>query len=81
VKVVVVDSPGCHACEETHRVLRDLEANGYPIEVTALGAHTSRGRTLMQEHRAAFTPLVLLDGVFAAQGGVTRRDVLTLLGL
>jgi hypothetical protein len=81
VQVVVVDSPGCHSCEETHRVLRDLEEDGYPIEVTALGAHTSRGRTLMQEHRAAFTPLVLIDGVVAGQGGLSRRDMLTLLGV
>ncbi|WP_134772567.1 thioredoxin family protein [Ornithinimicrobium flavum] len=79
MQIEVVDSPGCHSCDETHRVLAALEEDGYLIEVRSFDARTPQGQDLMQEHRAGLTPLVLVDGAFFSQGGVSRRELITLL--
>ena len=79
VQIEVVDSPGCHSCDETHRVLTGLEEDGYLIEVRSFDARTPQGQDLMQEHRAGLTPLVLVDGAFFSPGGVSRRRLITLL--
>ncbi|MFB9732456.1 glutaredoxin [Ornithinimicrobium kibberense] len=79
VQIEVVDSPGCHSCDETHRVLSGLKKDGYLIEVRSFDARTAPGQDRMQEHRAGLTPLVLVDGAFFSQGGVSRRELITLL--
>ena len=79
VQIEVVDSPGCHSCDEAHRVLTGLKKDGYLIEVRSFDARTPQGQDLMREHRAGLTPLVLVDGAFFSQGGVSRRRLITLL--
>ncbi|MEI2641794.1 MAG: thioredoxin family protein [Candidatus Nanopelagicales bacterium] len=70
-RITVVQAPGCHFCADAQRVLTDFaEPRGIDIEL--LDARDPRGTALMQEHRVAMSPLVLVDGQFFSQGRVPR---------
>ena len=79
VQVAVVENPGCHFCDDAQAVLAGLVSDGHTIEVTSLDARAADGQALMREHRAAMTPLVLVDGSFFSQGRLPRRKLLRLL--
>ena len=74
VEITVVESAGCHFCADAHQVLTSLSAR-YPIEVASLDVDTDEGRQLMARHRAAMSPLVLVDGVFFSNGRLPRRKL------
>ena len=80
VQVAVVENPGCHFCDDAHAVLAGLARDGHAIQVTSLDARAADGQALMREHRAAMTPLVLVDGSFFSQGRLPRRKLLRLIG-
>ncbi len=70
-RITVVQSPACHFCADAQRVLSEFaEPRGVSIEW--LDVRQSRGAALMQKHRAAMSPLVLVDGEFFSQGRVSR---------
>lgn len=74
VRVTVVESPGCHFCADAHQAL-DQFAISYPLDVNTVDACSDAGRLLMAQHRAAMSPLVLLDGVFFSHGRLPRRKL------
>ena len=78
VQVTIVESEGCHFCRDAQRGLAEAAAH-YPLAVRTVDASGAEGRTLMQEHRAAMSPLVLLDGGFFSQGRLPRRKLAKLL--
>ena len=77
-RITLVQSEGCHFCDDAHRALTDL-ARTYPLEVDTVDARSERGRWLMQTHRASMSPLVLVDGEFFSHGRLPRRKLEHLL--
>lgn len=73
-RVTVVESDACHLCDDAHRVLDEL-GTVYPLSVDSVSVRTSAGRELMSRHRAALSPLVLLDGSFFSHGRLPRRKL------
>lgn len=78
VRVTVVESPACHYCADAHQVLEEL-ANTYPLVVHTVDARSDAGQLLMAQHRAAMSPLVLLDGAFFSHGRLPRRKLTKVL--
>lgn len=78
VRVTVVESDACHFCQEARQSLAEL-AQSYPIDIEVLDVRTQEGQRLMAMHRAAMSPLVLLDGEFFSQGRLPRRKLTTVL--
>lgn len=72
--MTVVESPACHFCADAHRVLDQLSVT-FPLLVVTVDSRTDTGRLLMAEHRAAMSPLVLLDGAFFSHGRLPRRKL------
>ncbi len=77
-RVTVVESDACHFCEDAHRVLEEL-ATSYPLSIDTVNVRTAAGQELMSRHRAALSPLVLLDGVFFSHGRLPRRKLTKVL--
>lgn len=78
IEVTVVEAEACHFCADAHEALSGFAAR-YPIALTTIDARGSRGMELMQEHRAAMSPLVLVDGEFFSQGRLPRGKFQQLL--
>lgn len=77
-RVTVVESPGCHYCADAYQVLAAL-ALAYPLVVDTIDGRGDTGRSLMARHRAAMSPLVLLDGTFFSHGRLPRRKLTKVL--
>ena len=74
VEVTLVEAPACHLCEDATSALAVI-AQSYPMTVSVLSVLEEPGRTLMQEHRAPMSPLVLLDGEYFSSGRLPRRKL------
>lgn len=70
-ELTIVESPACHYCDAAKEVAAELSAT-YPMTVRVVGSRTPEGIALVQEHRAAMAPLVLLDGRFFCAGRLSR---------
>lgn len=79
VAVTVVETDGCHLCADAHNVLDELARRGYPIEVSTLDLRSPEGNALVQHHRAALSPLVLVEGRFFSHGRLPRGRLSRLL--
>ncbi|KQX64506.1 hypothetical protein [Angustibacter sp. Root456] len=79
VRITVVDAPGCHFCEDAHEALAAMVRAGHRLEVRTIGVGSSEGRALVQRHRAALSPLVLVDGAFFSHGRLPKGKLLQLL--
>lgn len=79
LRVALVESQGCHSCVEALEALTALAAQGHPLQITTIDAHSDKGRALMQRHRAAMTPLVLVEDEFFSQGRLPRAELVRLL--
>lgn len=77
-RVTVVESDACHFCEDAQRVLEELAAR-YPLTIDTVSVRTAAGQELMGSHRAALSPLVLLDGDFFSHGRLPRRKLTKVL--
>lgn len=73
-RVTVVETPLCHFCTDAHQVLAELGA-AYPLSVDCIDARSDPGRLLLGRHRAAMSPLVLVDGAFFSHGRLPRRKL------
>ena len=71
-RITLVESEACHFCEDARGVLNELAAL-YPLVVERIDIRSIEGQGLMALHRAALSPLVLLDGVFFSHGRLPRR--------
>ncbi len=78
VRITVVESEACHFCEDADRALEAFAAS-YPVAVDTLDARSAAGRELIARHRAAMTPLVLLEDAFFSSGRLPRRKLDKLL--
>ncbi|MEP7017969.1 MAG: hypothetical protein ABI899_08120 [Actinomycetota bacterium] len=74
VEVTVVEAPACHLCEDAKSALAVI-SQSYPMNISVLSVLDEPGRTLMQEHRAPMSPLVLLDGEYFSSGRLPRRKL------
>ena len=71
----------CMIVAQTNAQVDDL-AIRYPLTVESIDVRSAEGLRLMARHRAALSPLVLLDGVFFSHGRLPRRKLhKTLAGL
>jgi glutaredoxin len=77
-QITVVESDACHFCAEAREVLTGLAAT-FPLAVDTVDVRTDSGRRLMARHRAAMSPLVLLDGAFFSSGRLPRRKLIKVL--
>lgn len=76
--LTVVEAEACHFCHDAREALDGL-ASRYPLDITSIDARDPLGIELMQEHRAAMNPLVLVDGAFFSQGRLPRGKLQRLL--
>ena len=74
VVVTLVEAPACHLCEDAKSALAVL-GQAYPMTVHVVSIGEESGRTLMQQHRAPMSPLVLLDGQYLSSGRLPRRKL------
>jgi glutaredoxin len=74
VTVTVVESESCHYCADAQQVIADAAAR-FPVDVRTVDVRSREGQSLMHTHRAAMSPLVLLDGVFFSHGRLSRHKL------
>lgn len=77
VEAIVVTAPSCHLCEDALGVLREWEP---ALQVRAVDIRSEEGRALVERHRPALTPLVLIDGRLFSAGRLSRGKLRRLLG-
>lgn len=86
VRVTVVEAPACHYCDDAlealHAMAREMASTATGsllpstlLEIETVNVRDPRGAALMRDHRAAMSPLVLLDGEFFSQGRLPRRKL------
>lgn len=78
-RVVLVTSPACHHCDDAHHLLEPFAADGR-IELHTVEADSADGAALLQIHRPAMFPLVLVDGEFLSSGRLPRGKLARVLG-
>jgi hypothetical protein len=71
VTITIVQAPACHLCEDAESAVAQL-AIDYPIRCQILDIRSAEGFALIQAHRPAMNPLVLLDGRFFSAGRLPR---------
>jgi hypothetical protein len=74
VVITLVEAPACHLCEDAKSALTVL-AQTYPMTVRVVSIGQEPGLTLMRDHRAPMSPLVLLDGQYFSSGRLPRRKL------
>ncbi len=77
-EITVVEAEACHFCHDARMALDELTAD-YPLRIRTLDMREPAGFQLMQEHRAALSPLILIDGAFFSQGRLPRGKIKQLL--
>lgn len=77
-QITLVTSIGCHFCRDAEEALDEFSAE-YALVITHLDLRSPEGSALAQRHRAAMSPLVLLDGAFVSSGRLPRGKLRALL--
>jgi glutaredoxin len=77
-QITLVTAPGCHFCQDAREALDEI-ARDFPFEVHEVDLRSPTGTALAQRHRAAMSPLVLLDGRFVSAGRLPRKKLRMLL--
>lgn len=72
--VTLVHAPACHFCADAQAVLAELSRE-YPIEITLVAAASAAGQALVEAHRPAMLPLILIDGEYFSAGRLPRRKL------
>lgn len=73
-EVTLVESPGCHLCADARSVLEELGPR-YRLSIRSVDAHSPEGLGLVERHRPALLPLVLIDGRPFSTGRLPRRKL------
>ena len=76
--VTVVHAEACHFCDDAEQALARL-AEEFPLEVTVIEVDSAEGRRLVDVHRPAMNPLVLVDGAYFSSGRLPRKKLTRLL--
>ncbi|GAA1636107.1 glutaredoxin [Georgenia ruanii] len=77
-RITIVTTPVCHFQEEVRQTL-DALARDYPLEVREVALDSREGHALVNAHRPAMMPLVLVDDVYLSEGPLARRSLEGLL--
>lgn len=72
--ITVVHTPACHFCADAHEALDEV-AREFSVQVELVPGDSDAGQALLQEHRPALFPLVLVDGAYFSQGRLPRRKL------
>lgn len=78
VLVTLVHAEACHFCDEAARELTVL-AERFPLTVQVVSLDSAEGRSLVDLHRPAMNPLVLVDGAYFSSGRLPRKKLTRLL--
>ena len=79
-RVTLVQSEGCHFCEEAHGVLDSLASAGQ-IQLHVVEAGSAEGMALVGRHRPPMFPLVLIGDEPFSHGRLPRRKLAKRLAL
>ncbi len=77
-RITLVESPACHFCQDARQAIDEI-GREHPLELEIRDVRSTEGASLMQIHRAAMSPLVLLDGEFVSSGRLSRGKLRKLL--
>ncbi len=77
--LTLVTAPGCHFCDDAHRHLQRLIAQGAALQLRVVEATSAEGRSLLAEHRPAMNPLLVVNGSYFSAGRLPRRKLEALL--
>jgi hypothetical protein len=69
--ITLVHAPACHLCADAQAALAELSGQ-FPLDIDLVPADGATGRALVDAHRPAMFPLVLIDGVFFSAGRLPR---------
>lgn len=78
VEITIVQSPGCHLCEDAQDAVQRL-SDDYLITLRLIDVRSEEGRALVATHRPAMNPLTLVDGAFLSSGRLPRGRLLKIL--
>ena len=78
IPVTVVHAEACHLCDEAERELAGL-AEQFALAVRVVPLDSPEGRGLVDLHRPAMNPLVLVDGAYFSSGRLPRKKLARLL--
>lgn len=76
--ITLVSAPACHFCADAEDALAEI-AREFAVVVEHVDARSPQGAALLQEHRAAMTPLALLNGQYLSNGRLPRAKLRHLL--
>lgn len=79
-QLTLVTLPACHFCDDARAVLDPL-ATQQRIALRTVEADSAEGQSLIEAHRPALFPLVLVDGRFLSAGRLPRRRLADALGV
>ena len=71
VPAVLVESTGCHLCDDAAEVLQDAERQGR-VHLRRVSLDSDEGRALMRETRAPMPPIVFVGGDLLGWGRLSR---------
>ena len=71
IDVVLVESSGCHLCEDAAATLEEL-APRHRLLVRRFDLSSAEGRAIMRAHRAPMPPIVVIDGELLGWGRISR---------
>jgi hypothetical protein len=76
--VTLVHAEACHFCDDAVEELARL-AECFALDVEVVELDSIEGRRLVDIHRPAMNPLVLVDGAFFSSGRLPRKKLTRLL--
>jgi alkyl hydroperoxide reductase subunit AhpF len=76
--VTLVHAEACHFCNDAEQALA-LLAERFALEVSMVEVDSAEGRRLVDVHRPAMNPLVLVDGAYFSAGRLPRKKLTRLL--
>jgi len=76
--VTLVHAEACHFCDDAVQELGQL-AERFPLAVRIVEVDSAEGRRLVDVHRPAMNPLVLVDGAYFSAGRLPRKKLTRLL--
>ena len=74
IEVTLLESPGCHLCADARSALEELGPR-YRLSIRSVDTHSPEGLGLVERHRPALLPLVLVDGRSFSTGRLPRRKL------
>lgn len=74
IEVTLLEGAGCHLCADARWALEELGPR-YRLSIRSVDARSPEGLGLVERHRPALMPLVLVDGRPFSTGRLPRRKL------